>query len=145
MSSEQHPLLGSFYNRKFHIFRTEHPAIFRFNGKLFAEDFNQFEEACFSEVTPEWADAQLRVDFGGLPVAAGANPDTCHHHLVCVIATLRFDMFRVCVSCASTIDDEFFNEFVWDFEFEGNCWKRQRPRSGSDEALAELRRKLTGA
>lgn len=55
-------------------------------------------------------------------VAEGANPDTCQHHLAQVVITMQLDLFLVCVSCASTIDNEFKDEFEW--RYDRTCWKR---------------------
>jgi len=59
--SERHPLLGNKDSRKFKIYREEFPAIFRFDGKIFSEGFDiDHDEIKFQEVTPEWAEEQLK-------------------------------------------------------------------------------------
>lgn len=49
-------LLGVKPSRNFKIYRTEFPAIFRFNGKLFQEEYDiDFDEDCWVEITEEEA------------------------------------------------------------------------------------------
>lgn len=61
-------------------------------------------------------------------VAEGTNPDTCRHHLVQVIVTMQLNLFLVCVSCASTIDNEFKDEFEWGYDIDHDVWKRYPKR-----------------
>lgn len=54
--SGRHPLLGVQDSRQFKIYRTEDPAIFRFNGKFYVEDFDRHYERCFIERSPEFVE-----------------------------------------------------------------------------------------
>lgn len=95
----------------------------------------------------------------------GANPDTCLHMLSQVAITQGFRVFVVCVSCHSTLDDSYRDQFHWEYDIVHGCWKRhavgckcnipehyseywdpdfEQCDAASDEALAELRRILTG-
>jgi hypothetical protein len=61
---KRHPLLGLRDSRQFKIFRTEYPAIFRFDGKLFSEEFDNDGDLQFTEVTAEWVEQELRARVG---------------------------------------------------------------------------------
>lgn len=51
---ETHPLLGNGANRSFKLYRTEFPAIFRFDGQLYMEHFDiDHDVEGFLKVKPE--------------------------------------------------------------------------------------------
>lgn len=54
-------LLGNKISRNFKIYRTDFPAIFRFEGVLYQEEFDiDFNEARFVEISEENAERWLR-------------------------------------------------------------------------------------
>jgi len=59
MPETRHPLLGNKDSRQFKIYRTEHPAVFRFNGIFYMEDFDRHYEPTFIGLTIEQAERIL--------------------------------------------------------------------------------------
>jgi hypothetical protein len=58
---EPHPLLGNGARRTFKLYRTEFPAIFRFDGKFFQEEYAiDTMEQKWIEITPETAERWLK-------------------------------------------------------------------------------------
>jgi len=55
----------------------------------------------------------------------GANPDTCWHMLA---VSVYGPNLHVCLSCDSTLSEEYWAEFVWDHIPEHNVWKRRSIR-----------------
>jgi len=56
-----HSLLGNGPSRNYKIYRTEFPAIFRFNGRMFIESFGTDEDdISFTEIEPEQAAPWLK-------------------------------------------------------------------------------------
>lgn len=57
---ETHPLLGNGASRSFKLYRTEFPAIFRFDSKFFQEDYNiSTGKYRWTEISPEFAERWL--------------------------------------------------------------------------------------
>lgn len=60
-AKKRHPLLGVRDSRQFKTYRTEFPAIFRFNGQLYQEAYNIGSgEERFIPIEPEHAEQWLR-------------------------------------------------------------------------------------
>lgn len=58
---QRHPLLGIKDGRKFKIYREEFPAIFRFNGKLYQEEYDiDRNEHRWVEISPEYAERWVK-------------------------------------------------------------------------------------
>jgi hypothetical protein len=54
-----------------------------------------------------------------------ADPDTCEHRLAqSVIFSDERDYIIVCVSCDSTLDQEYVAEHKWIYDIDYNVWRR---------------------
>lgn len=74
---------------------------------------------------PEFLHENGKGQIESLPAPAeGANPDTCLHMLAQLCITKEFDLFVVCLSCASTLDDEFKNDYHWEYDVSFGLWQR---------------------
>jgi hypothetical protein len=71
----------------------------------------------------------------------GANPDTCLHFLAIYVDLPN--QLHICISCESTLSEEYLEEFVWDYEHENGVYHRRSVRA-SRRALSGRRHPLLG-
>lgn len=76
---------------------------------------------------PLWlVDALTRNGFALIKTLDGPPPETCWHKVIqSVPVRAKYKLpewMRICISCDATLDDEFLDSRVWDYDIDHNVW-----------------------
>jgi hypothetical protein len=61
------------------------------------------------------------------------NPDTCLHRVLTEVVCGDYTRMLVCISCDSTLDDEWVSSFKWFYDVDRHLWQSLGNKHGSDK------------